>query len=154
MTIPRQALHTMLLLAALSGLAACYRGKDISESLDKAVLIPHAGEVRLADLTRFDWDSLYLFGGYTARENICKTIQLEIDECARQIPFEWVAESNAALLFLSKGDLVHAEQHAYSKGEFKPLPESQPLTPTTAVFRIVRTPSARVGDPDIELVLK
>ena len=154
MTILRKTSITILVLAFLWGLATCYGGKDISRALDELVQEPHVTEVRLADLMRFDWEFLYLFDAYTARENICEKIRVMIKECARRIQFEWVAEGHVVLVFLSRGGVVHAEQHENWKGEFKPLPQSQPLTPKTAVFRIVKTASAHAGDLDISLVLK
>ena len=120
------------------GIAACSRDADVSRAIGVLAHRPQVEPVVLSDVTVFMWDEVYLFNPYTPRSRICTTLNIGAADCARAIPFESTDDGEMSLAFLHRGRLVHYARHSRGNGDFTPVPTRQPLSPATAVFRVVR----------------
>jgi len=140
-------------LMAAAGLA-CSRGPEVSGAIRSLIDQRQADVVRLADATPFAWDQVYLFDPYAPRSHVCATLHLAHQECRHQVPRESSDDGVMTMAFLADGKLVHYLYHRRIDGDFAPAPSTQPLTPRTAVFRILREDNPRGASPWYRLVLE
>lgn len=130
-------------IVSMTGLA-CSKDLEVSASIRELIREQGTETIRLADATRFEWDRAYLFDPYTPRSTVCDTLSIQAKYCDRSIPFESQDDGDMSIAFLAHGRLVHYARHRRANGDFTPAPAGQPLSPTTAVFRVVREdPSGR-----------
>ena len=110
------------------------KGVDVSGELRRVVREERRPRVRIADLTKFEWDELYLYGGYDFNDDICTELSLTEWECAN-LPPETDHDGTQKMVFLLRGRVVHSENASIYDGDFEGLPAS-PLTPANAVFAV------------------
>jgi len=120
------------------GALSCSNEAEISRSIRDLVRERKAEYIRLADATSFNWDQVYLFGPYVSRSQVCGTLKLQAEECARQVTVESTDDGDMSIAFLAQGQLVRYARHTRKNGDFTPVPQGQPLSPNAAVFRVVR----------------
>lgn len=116
---------------------ACSRNADVSSAIDDLIDDGKVQKIRLADATRFEWDQVYLFDPYTPRPRVCARLRIPEADCARRIPFESSDDGHMSIAFMQRGQLVQYVSHGRKNGDFTPVPVTQPLSPDTAVFRVV-----------------
>ncbi len=109
--------------------------------------------IDLHKITKFSWDSMYLFGPYEPRSAICDTLNVQVKYCERVIPFESIDDSDMSIAFLLEGRLIRYIRHTRYNGDFVPLPKIQPVPASAAKFRVTITEgeSDRKGWPKLVL---
>ncbi len=126
-------------------LAACTPASyDVSRALGRVVADPDTRQVRIADLTAFDWDAMHLFNPYTQRAAVCAALKLGDEDCARSVQVESRDDGEMTLAFVKAGRVVHVQLHSRGRGDFTPVPEVQPIGRQAAVFSVKREPDGRV----------
>lgn len=116
---------------------ACSRSPDVSSAIDDLIDDGKAQKIRLADATHFEWDQVYIFDAYTTRVDVCAELRIEEADCEKRIPFESSDDGHMSIAFMQRGQLVQYVSHGRKNGDFSPVPVTQPLSPNTAVFRVV-----------------
>ena len=119
------------------GTTACSDDADVSRAIGVLVRERQVETVVLSDATRFAWDEVYLFKPYTPRSRVCSTLGIRTADCVRTIAFESRDDGEMSFAFLHRGRLVRYLRHGRGNGDFTPVPTRQPLSPATAVFRVV-----------------
>jgi hypothetical protein len=131
-----------LALATLLALGACSEATNgtgmISQRIGEMARDPEAHEVDLAKLTTFGWDRFYFFAPGTSREDICKFIGANRNNCGRVIRYAAVPSDSVTLVFALGGQLTHTELHALANGQFDITPGDAGIRKQAAVFRIRR----------------
>lgn len=139
-----------LALAVLLALGACSEATNgtgmISQRIGEVARDPNAREVDLAKLTTFGWDRFYFFKPGTPREEICKFIGADRNNCGRVIRYTMVPADSVTLVFALGGRLTHTELHALANGQFDLTPGEAGIRKPAAVFRIRRNPSGTGQD--------
>jgi hypothetical protein len=130
---------TVAVLAALL-MSACDVMKpsteqSISARLTSMVEAPdRQGDIRIASLTDFEWDRLYIFGPLTSAARVNETLGFRWDDYAK---FGTETAGDHNLLVLLKGNnVIRAEKHPRVHGDFAPWTRERMLTPSTAVFSV------------------
>ena len=142
-----------LVIASVAALTvACANRSDVSNAIRELIVEDGIKTVRLVDATRFTWDQAYLFGPYTPRSTVCGILRIQENDCERQIPFESVDDGEMSIAFLAGDSLVHYASHHRRNGDFTPVP-GRPLSPQTAIFKVVQGDVANGPAPWIRLVL-
>lgn len=144
------ALIAMLALGSLS----CSSADKVSKAIGSKVRVPNPQDLRLSDVTDFEWEKVYLFEPYTPRTKICDALGVQVKYCERVVPYESQNDGLMSMAFLSGGRVVRYELHARWNGDFTPLPPTQPLPAANAVFRVVPGGVAADGTVWPKLVLK
>lgn len=111
--------------------------------------------IDIAKLTDFQWDELYVLGPYQlSMEEICKKINVNYQDCNRQLPFnEYMLDSDGAgaLVFKYEGKIVHAERYLSFHGRFRSSP--QPIRRDQAVFVVKESgQESYYGEPWFDLI--
>jgi hypothetical protein len=127
-------------------------GDDVDGSLDALTDAVRESDrtgvpFRLASVTSFEWDRVYVFGPYSTPEQI-----------REQLGFDWPAAEDSKiedadwmnlLVFVRDGRVVHAYEHDRGNGDLEPLARSVlrsgGLSPNDAVLRVAHV---RGGGPD------
>jgi len=148
--------HTSTLATLLALLAsACSLVDDrVSAAIGAAARGPQAQEVRIAAVTDFEWEKMYLFGPYAPRAHVCAVLGVEPRQCERVVPFESVDDGVMSLAFVSGTQVVRYVRHSRLNGDFTPELKRQPIPASEAVFQVVPSGNAQDGRPWIKLVLK
>ena len=131
-------------LVGLNALGNLVKGVDVSEELRRVVRDERRPRVRIADLTEFEWDLLYLYGGYQYNDAICADLSLTWWECTN-LPPEADYEGVQEMVFLFRGRLAHSEMGSIYDGHIQEY--AIPLTPATAVFDVKQEGTYGNGDP-------
>lgn len=149
-TAVRVGIVFFVALALLSAVAVwlATRGERpdaaLSARIAQVAAGPDGSELRLSDVTDFDWDRAHVFGCYTTEQ--------EIDA---ELGFRWRAaavedigsyDSVALLVFVADGRVVRHVLHPRRDGDLTPLDGAGPFTPETAVF-VVRLRDQGPGAP-------
>ena len=151
---------TSVLILALISLSGCGEVHRYLESgpvgwqLKREVYDEGATTIRLAALTRFEWDEVFLFDPYTPQSAVCATLALSASECRDKVTAESRDDGVMFIAFRLRGALVHAEMHVRAHGDFTPVPGAQPIRKTDAVFRVVRAGQTAHGADWYKLVLQ
>lgn len=151
------ALWLRLGLVGLAGCGETYRyfeSGPVGWQLRSEVRDKGATTVTLANLTRFEWDEVFLFDPYTPRSIVCASLGLAQRECEEKITAESRDDGVMFIAFRQGGRLVHAEIHFRVYGDFTPVPAAQPIRRRDAVFRVVRAGQAASGGDWYKLVLR
>lgn len=96
--------------------------------------IQKTASVRLADLTTFAWEKIYIFSPYTSLEKIHQFLGFKWS-VARSTGIDYRDDINL-LVFVENGKVVHFIEYPRTRADFKPLENSQGLTPERAKFEI------------------
>ena len=139
------ALALLAYLVGLNAIGNLVQGIDVSGELRRVVREEHQPRVAIADLTKFEWDELYLYSGYDFNEDICARLSMTSWECAN-LPPETDQDGGQKMVFLFHGRVVHSEEGSIYDGDFEQAP-SRPLTPATAVFAVEQDGTFGNGDP-------
>ena len=123
---------------------------QVGWALRDSVRVKKVQRVRLADVTRFDWDEFYAFNPYVPTAAVCKSLSIALDNCDDVIPCESSDDGDMVLVFRNGGRIAHVEKHLRYHGDFTPLP-AMPMTPDTAVFDVVADGVGASGDPWLRL---
>jgi hypothetical protein len=134
-----RAFTALLLLCLASACGDVDETAPVSAALGRAIHDGGALQVNLVNMTRFDWDELYLFEPHTSTSKICRRLVLAAAECRKQLPFQSVDAATMPMIFKLRGQLVHGELHQRINGDFLPLDFDQPITPRHARFIVVPT---------------
>jgi hypothetical protein len=136
----RRAL-AVLVLVSLSGCGELHRYLEsgpVGWRLRREVRAKGASTIRLADLTTFDWDEVFLFDPYTPRSAVCTALALPESDCPDAVTGESTDDAVMYIAFRKGGAFVHGEMHFRKHGDFTPVPNG-PIRRTDAVFRIERS---------------
>jgi hypothetical protein len=101
---------TIVIIGLLAGCGEIYRYSESGQvgwALKKAIRDEHKPEVRLKELTRFDWDEFFLFDPYTPTAEICKELSLNASKCKDTIKPESTDDGEMLLVFRNIGKVVH-----------------------------------------------
>ncbi|SHM53956.1 hypothetical protein SAMN02787076_01551 [Rhizobacter sp. OV335] len=135
--------------------SACSSVDDsVSAAIGNAVREKHAQEIRIAALTDFEWEKVYLFGPYAPRAHICEVLGVEARQCERIVPFESMDDGVMSLAFVSGTQVVRYARHSRLNGDFTPVANRQPILASEAVFKVVPSGLAQDGRPWVKLVPK
>lgn len=153
-------MRVIVVLCALLMLAGCgeiYRyavSGPVSWQLKREVRDKSAKRVVLSQVTSFEWDEVYIFGPYSPRSYVCKTLKLTAEDCNRKITAESIDEGEIFFAFQERGVLVHSEIHVRWHGDFAPVPERQPIARRSAVFKVIPDGQGASGGSWLKLVLE
>lgn len=137
------------------GIAACSaRLDDISRAIGALTRAQGATELRLAEVTWFTWDKVYLFGPYEPRVKVCEQLAVPPGSCERVVPFESTDDGVMTLVFVHGTQVVHCARHGRGNGDFTPVPLQQPIPAGQAIFRVVPSGVASDGTVWLRLVLR
>lgn len=139
----------MALLISITS-SGCSKDPNVSGSIRELIREQRSGQIRLSNATRFEWDEVYLFAPYTPRSKVCDTLQIQVKYCERQVSFESKDDGEMSIAFVARGRLVHYAKHSRVNGDFTPVAVVAPLSPETAIFRVVHGS----GDGDRQAVVK
>jgi hypothetical protein len=137
-----------LLVLVLLGLSSCGELHRYLESgpvgwrLRGEVRAKGASTIRLADLTSFDWDEVFLFEPYTPRSAVCAALAISEGDCPDAVTRESTDDAVMYIAFRQGGAFVHGEMHFRKHGDFTPVPNG-PIRRTDAVFRILKSEADR-----------
>ena len=146
---PRILAIGMALLAS-----ACSLIDDrVSAAIGTAIRSEQVREVRIAALTDFEWDKLYVFDPYAPRVHVCKTLGVEAGQCERVVPFESMDDGTMSLAFVSGTQVVRYVRHSRLNGDFAAGVNGQPIPVSEAVFKVVPSGVTQDGRPWLKLVL-
>lgn len=143
------------LLAALLSLASGCSSVDeqVSSAIGAAIRQNAAQELRLAAITNFEWDKLYLFDPYTPRGDVCNALQVQAKYCERVVPFESTDDGMMTIAFVSGTRVVRYSKHSRWNGDFTPSPKQQPIPSAKAVFRVSPSGTSQDGKVWLKLTL-
>jgi len=144
------SLAAMLVLSSLG----CSNADRVSKAIGYKVRAQQSQEIRLADATDFEWESVYLFEPYTPRAKVCDALGIQVKYCERFVPYESKDDGVMSMAFVSGNRVVHYELHTRWNGDFTPLPPKQPISAANAIFRVVPEGTAADGTAWLKLVLK
>jgi len=108
--------------------AGCSDAGSVSKSIGEVVRGQKLQELRLASVTHFQWDKVYLFQPYTPRPEVCKGLGVQANDCERVVPHASIDDGVMSLAFRSGSRVVRHELHARSNGDFTPIPSGQPIS--------------------------
>ena len=132
-----------LLIVALTLVACgCSRGDStLGDRITAKVSEGPGTTVRLADLTDFHWQRLYVFGPYASQQRIDDTLG-----------FSWPdpsgiqsSDSLVLLVFVDGSRVVSYVEQPRSAGDFAGLDRQRPWTPSDAVFVVRNDPQENPG---------
>jgi hypothetical protein len=135
----------VLVLVSLSGCGQLHRYLEsgpVGWRLRREVRAKGASPIRLADLTSFDWDEVFLFDPYTPRSAVCAALALSESDCPDYVTGESTDDAVMYIAFRQGGAFVHGEMHFRRHGDFTPVPNG-PIRRTDAVFRILKSGADR-----------
>ena len=75
------------------------------------------GNVDLAELTSFNWDTVYIFSPYSGRDDMCRELPSSWADCHGTLP-KRVAEGDFFVVFALGANVVHHETHARRNGDY------------------------------------
>lgn len=133
-----RTLLTILLFLSLSSCGEVYRylnSGDVGWALKKELRDKKSTKVEIAQLTKFQWDELFLFGPYQPTDEVCKRLELSTFDCKSIITVESTDDGEMLMVFRNEGKVVHTEMHTRWHGDFTPVPD-EPFTPRTAIFSV------------------
>jgi hypothetical protein len=90
--------------------------------------------VRLASLTEFSWERLYVFGPYASQEVIDRELGFSWSAAASTGIFD--SDGIALLVFVDGGEVVRHVAHPRSEGDFADVKTPGGLTRAQAVFTV------------------
>jgi hypothetical protein len=152
--MPMARNRAALVMACVAvGATGCSGDGDVSRAIGAMVREPQVRPVVLSDATGFTWDEVYLFDPYAPRSSVCLTLKIAAPDCIRTIPFDSADDGEMSIAFLHRGRVVNYVRHSRRNGDFAPVPTEQPLSPATAVFRVVREVRESGGPTRFRLVL-
>lgn len=117
---------------ALACLLGCAQS-PLSERMGAAARAK--GQVDLAALTDFEWDTVFVFSPYATSDSICKSVGAQWPECARLAPRQ-VPESEFHLVFVSQGAFVRQVPHSRKNGDFCKATCALAIPKSEAVFYV------------------
>jgi hypothetical protein len=148
--------HAVLVVSMIAlALAACAEKSKpgISEAIGALARDRNVTELHLSQAAPFAWDEVYLFGPYTPREQVCKTLRIPVSDCQRFIPFESVDDGDMTLAFMLQHCMARYTMHRRKNGDFLPLAAAgQAIAEERASFRVVRGNDGADGKVRIRLV--
>lgn len=123
--------------------------------IKQEVLDKRSAAIDIAKLMDFEWDELYVLGSYEgSMEEICRRIDVNYQDCKRQLPFDEYSldhDGAGALVFKHKGKIVHAETYFRCHGDFRG--NEGPFKRDQAVFVVKDSgQKSASGDPWFDLV--
>lgn len=147
-------MKTRFMAIAMALLAsACSSADDrVSAAIGNAVRDQQMQEIRIAALTDFEWDKVYLFDPYAPRAHICEVLGVEARQCERVVPFESMDDGIMSLAFVSGTQVVRYARHRRLNGDFTPVVSRQPLLASEAVFKVVPSGVLQDGRPWFKLL--
>lgn len=123
----RRLLALLLATAAITG---CGRGTPVSDAIRQQSV--EGAVVRVADITKFGWDTFFVFSPYTTNVDICSRLGPMFRECAKEVPAV-IDEGSYFLAFASADRVVHIELYPRGKGDFCEVSCTLVLTQEQAV---------------------
>lgn len=147
-------MKTRFMAIAMALLASACSSVDdrVSAAIGSAVRDQQMPEIRIAALTDFAWEKVYLFGPYAPRAHICEVLGVEARQCERVVPFESVDDGIMSLAFVSGTQVVRYARHRRLNGDFTPVVSRQPILASEAVFKVVPSGVSQDGRPWLKLV--
>jgi hypothetical protein len=146
-----RAFTALLLLCLVSACGDVDETAPVSAALGRSIHDGGALQVNLVNMTRFDWDELYLFAPYTSPGEICHQLALADKDCRELLPVESVDDTTMPMIFKLRGQVVHGELHKRLNGDFLPLDFDQPVTERRAGFIVVRSGKTVEGERWVQL---
>ena len=145
---------TRFMAIAMALLASACSSVDdrVSAAIGRAVRDQQMKEIRIAALTDFAWEKVYLFGPYAPRAQVCEVLGVEARQCERVVPFEAMDDGIMSLAFVSGTQVVRYARHSRLNGDFTPVASRQPIPASEAVFKVVPSGLAQDGRPWLKLV--
>lgn len=136
--------------AAALSLGACTSGgsEQFSTSLGRQLLAQRPQEVDLAAVSSIAWDELFIFDPYSARDDNCAVLNLDLFSCRTTFP-AMVGEGDNVLVFRRHAKVIRAEVHPRTNGDFSSSvgpPHPQPIRRAAARFTVVPTAGATAQD--------
>jgi hypothetical protein len=134
----RRALLAVALAGIVAGCGPFWDGVgDSSDEITDAVDAAGASgkAFRLANVTDFEWDRFYAFGGYTTPRQIDRTLGFHWGDAEHS---DFVKSDGGSLLvFVRDGEVVEAFDQNWADGHFDCLHRRE-FTPEDATLRVSR----------------
>ena len=119
----------------LATLTACAQNAPVSEAIRKQVA--EGTSIKIAELTKFDWDTFYVFSPYTTKDAVCARLRPMLPECQTTVLAD-VDEGTYLLAFSKNGRVVHHELYRRGKADFCQMSCVLELSRNQAVFKVSR----------------
>ena len=111
----------------------------ISKRIGEVTRQPGVKELDLGGLTTFGWDRVYVFKPGATREEMCRFLGANRNDCGRVIRVERTPEGHVAMVFDLRGQVTHFEFHALDNGRFDVSFGESGIARTAAVFKVRRS---------------
>jgi hypothetical protein len=150
-----RAILVVVLFVILSGCGDIYRyirSGEVGLAIKKEIRDKHEKEIKIDRVTQFPWNELFIFGGYTRVEEICKSLSIPKGECGDVITSSPIDDAQQLMVFRLNGRVVHSEIHIAWNGRFEI--GKMPLDPSSAVFNVVVNGRLYNGQESLLLKLK
>lgn len=95
--------------------AACSPSSPVSDRVGAQAR--STGNVDLAELTNFNWDTVYVFSPYTDREQMCRELPPSWADCQSALP-KYVDEGEFFVVFALGETVVRHEPHSRRNGDY------------------------------------
>lgn len=139
-----------LCLASCGDIYRYLNSGEVSKAINKEIREEHAQQIKIAQLTDFAWDELYLFGPYSVTSEICKTLELGKTECESTITVSSTDDGQWMMVFRENKHVVHTELHLGWHGYFM-REFDEPFTPESALFSVTLADWSSNGIEHFEL---
>jgi hypothetical protein len=124
---------------ALLTVGACAERAPVSDAIRTRAA--DGASIDIAALTRFDWDTLYVFSPYTPNGVVCDKVSPQLEDCSTKIPSPGIDEGNYLLAFAKNGTVVHHELYMRGKADFCQAGCVLEIRSDKAVFKVGRVPT-------------
>jgi hypothetical protein len=140
-------LHVGILAGSLL-LVACASRSPVSDAVGRQA--QSGKSVVLGEITKFPWDTVYIFGPYHPQERVCTRLPLW-RECKEVVAPQGVSEGAFLTVFVYGERAVHHEFHHRAHGEYCQDSCALVLRKDEAVFLPVVAPAEGAERSNIRL---
>jgi hypothetical protein len=133
-----------VLFAIISGITAVIilgfvkDDNKVSDTINKKILANPKKNIKLSDITPFEWDYVVIFSPYSSKDRICSENLTQWIECDSEVPNEGISEGEYFMIFLKNNSVIHTEYHNRKISYFFNEYGSLKISKDSAIFQPVR----------------
>jgi len=126
-------------------LVACRTHRSTADNVTKE-LQSGATQVDIGRAADFAWDSMFVFGPYYPKAEICKTLRLTDSQCS-SAGIKDVDEGEFLIVFLERGAVSKTESFPRKISNFDESCLTKPIVRNSATFAVERRPEVYLVCP-------
>jgi len=130
--------HPVVLLVFCLVFAGCHKKTAVSGSIGK-LLQTGASQVDMRRVANFAWDDMFVFGPYTSKDQICRTLKHSGSQCSYE-GIRDVNELESLMVFLHGASETRIESLSRSVADFDDSCLKKNLKRDAAVLSVERRP--------------